>query len=143
MRLTKSSTERPEEKRADRAVGDAVARTYPAISALARQGRQFLIRSVRYLVAEAGVRQFLDLGSGIPTVGNVHEVAQQAIPEARVVYVDYEPLAYQHATDDPFFYGLTVTDLVAVDRGAGARGKPPSCWQSDPLPGSGSAFFTQ
>lgn len=61
-----------------------------------RLNRSFLWRVVRFCL-DQGIRQFLDLGSGIPTVGNVHEVAQQRVPDARVVYVDYEPVAYQHA----------------------------------------------
>jgi hypothetical protein len=81
----------------DRAVGDAVAKTFPAISALARHGRQFLIRSVRYLVAEAGIRQFLDIGTGLPTMQNTHQVAQSAAPECRIVYVDNDPLVLAHA----------------------------------------------
>jgi hypothetical protein len=80
----------------DRAVGDAVAKTFPAISALARHGRQFLIRSVRYLVAEAGIRQFLDMGTGLPTMQNTHQVAQSAAPECRIVYVDNDPLVLAH-----------------------------------------------
>jgi hypothetical protein len=62
-----------------------------------RENRKFLGRAVRYLAAEAGVRQFLDIGSGLPTTNNVHEVAQQAAPDARVVYVDNDPLVLAHA----------------------------------------------
>jgi hypothetical protein len=65
---------------------------YPAIADLARSDRQFLNRAVRYLAAEAAIRQFLDIGSGLPTVDNTHEVAQQAAPESRIVYVDNDPL---------------------------------------------------
>jgi len=68
----------------------------PRVRALARANRAFLGRAVRFLV-EAGVRQFLDLGSGIPTQGNVHEVAQAAAPDARVVYVDNDPAAVAHS----------------------------------------------
>jgi hypothetical protein len=81
----------------DRAAGDAVARTFPGISTLARQGRRFLIRSVRYLVTEAGIRQFLDIGTGLPTMDNTHQVAQRAAPECRIVYVDNDPLVLAHA----------------------------------------------
>src|SRR5437763_2583941 len=63
----------------------------------ARLNRSSLRRAVRFMIAGGG-DQFLDLGSGIPTVGNVHEIAQQANPAARVVYVDNEPVAYAHAT---------------------------------------------
>jgi len=69
----------------------------PQVRTLARANRAFLGRAVRHLV-EAGVRQFIDLGSGIPTQGNVHEVAQAASPEARVVYVDSDPVAVAHST---------------------------------------------
>ena len=62
----------------------------------ARANRAFLRRSVRYLAAEAGIRQFLDLGSGLPTRGNVHEIAHQVDPDARVVYVDNDPMALAH-----------------------------------------------
>src|SRR6266567_1040395 len=59
--------------------------------------RAFLGRAVRYLAAQAGIRQFLDIGSGIPTMGNVHEIAQQAAPGARIVYVDNDPVAVLHS----------------------------------------------
>jgi S-adenosyl methyltransferase len=81
----------------DRAVGDAVAKTFPAITTLARQGRQFLNRAVRYLVAERGVRQFLDIGTGLPTMQNTHQVAQGVAPECKIVYVDNDPLVLTHA----------------------------------------------
>jgi hypothetical protein len=81
----------------DREAGDAVAATYPGITTLARQSRQFLIRTVRHLVVEAGVRQFLDIGTGLPTMDNTHQVAQRAAPECRVVYVDNDPLVLAHA----------------------------------------------
>ena len=68
----------------------------PDVAEQAQANRAFLHRTVRYLVG-AGVRQFLDLGSGIPTVGNVHEVAQAADPRARVVYVDIDPIAVEHS----------------------------------------------
>jgi hypothetical protein len=63
----------------------------------ARANRQFLARAVRHLAADAGIRQFLDIGTGIPTANNTHEVAQAAAPEARVVYVDYDPIVLIHA----------------------------------------------
>ncbi|CCH33788.1 SAM-dependent methyltransferase [Actinosynnema sp. NPDC047251] len=80
---------------ADRAVGEALAEVLP-VRDMARLNRSYLRRVVLALV-EAGVTQFLDLGSGIPTVGNVHEVAQDANPKCRVVYVDIEPVAVTHA----------------------------------------------
>lgn len=79
----------------DRDLGDAATRAFDAVPAMARANRSFLRRSVSYLV-ERGVDQFLDLGSGIPSVGNVHEIAQAANPAARVVYVDIEPVAIAH-----------------------------------------------
>jgi S-adenosyl methyltransferase len=79
----------------DRAVAERLVRVLPAFD-MARMNRAFLWRAVRFLV-NAGIRQFLDLGSGIPTVGNVHEVAQEADPRCRVVYVDCEPVAVAHS----------------------------------------------
>ena len=75
---------------ADREVGDLVLRMFPGIAHLARLQRRFLARAVRFLASEAGIRQFLDIGTGIPTAGNTHEVAQAIAPESRVVYVDYD-----------------------------------------------------
>ncbi len=82
---------------ADRAVADAVEADWPAVRTGARENRAFLARAVRYLAVEAGVRQFLDLGSGLPTKNNVHEVAQAAAPSSRVVYIDNDPLVLAHA----------------------------------------------
>lgn len=82
---------------ADRAAGDAVAQVYPEIVSMARHSRRFLIRVVRYLAAEAGVRQFLDIGTGLPTMQNTHEVAQAVAPDSRVVYVDNDPLVLVYA----------------------------------------------
>jgi len=78
----------------DRAVAERLLRVLPAFD-IARMNRAFLGRAVRFLI-DAGIRQFLDLGSGIPTVGNVHEVAQHADPNCRVIYVDNEPVAVAH-----------------------------------------------
>ncbi|AFU01392.1 SAM-dependent methyltransferase [Nocardia brasiliensis] len=82
---------------ADRALGDAIATHIPAIRTMARANRAFLGRAVRYLVTEVGIRQFLDIGTGIPTAGNTHEVAQRLDPAARVVYVDNDPIVLAHA----------------------------------------------
>lgn len=82
---------------ADRAAGDAVLDAYPGIVASVRANRAFLARVVRFLAAEAGIRQFLDIGTGIPAADNTHEVAQSAAPGARVVYVDYDPVVLVHA----------------------------------------------
>jgi hypothetical protein len=82
---------------ADRAAGDGFRESFPEIVDLARSGRQFLVRTVRYLAGEAGIRQFLDIGTGLPTADNTHEVAQQVAPESRIVYVDNDPLVLRHA----------------------------------------------
>ena len=81
----------------DREVGAQVAEVFPGIVLAARTSRMFLGRAVRYLTMEAGVRQFLDVGTGLPTVDNTHEVAQRAAPDARIVYVDNDPLVLAHA----------------------------------------------
>jgi len=81
---------------ADREAADSVIEAMPDAPLIARANRAFLGRAVRYLVA-TGVRQFLDIGSGVPTVGNVHEIAQALEPDARVVYVDVDPVAGAHA----------------------------------------------
>jgi hypothetical protein len=81
---------------ADREMGLQAVQAWPELPEIMRANRGFLRRSVEFLVG-AGVRQFLDLGSGIPTVGNVHEVAQRAAPETRVVYVDNDPVAVEHS----------------------------------------------
>jgi hypothetical protein len=80
----------------DRALGDELIRTSPDVATTMRANRVFLRRAVRFL-AESGVRQFLDIGSGVPTVGNVHEIAQDAAPESTVVYVDVDPVAVGHS----------------------------------------------
>jgi S-adenosyl methyltransferase len=81
----------------DRAAGDAGLRAYPDLVYSVRANRAFLARAVRYLVTEAGIRQFLDIGTGIPTANNTHEVAQAAAPDSRVVYVDNDPVVLAHA----------------------------------------------
>jgi hypothetical protein len=82
---------------ADRQTADAVLAIAPSTRTTARENRAFVGRAVRYLVAEAGVSQFLDIGTGLPTENNVHNVAQEANPSARVVYVDNDPLVLAHA----------------------------------------------
>ncbi|SES12672.1 SAM-dependent methyltransferase [Lentzea albida] len=81
---------------ADRALAEKFLQAQPNARAIARLNRSFLRRAVLFMI-EHGIRQFLDLGSGIPTVGNVHEIAQKADPEARVVYVDFEEVAVAHS----------------------------------------------
>jgi S-adenosyl methyltransferase len=82
---------------ADRESGDLLARSYPAARIAARANRAFLGRAVGYLTGEAGLRQFLDIGTGLPTAGNTHEVAQRIAPDARIVYVDNDPMVTAHA----------------------------------------------
>ncbi|HXV91725.1 MAG TPA: SAM-dependent methyltransferase [Pseudonocardia sp.] len=81
----------------DRAAARQALALLPNLAAEARADRGFLIRSVRFLVRDAGIRQFLDIGTGLPTASNTHEVAQVAAPECRVVYVDNDPLILAHA----------------------------------------------
>jgi hypothetical protein len=81
----------------DRAAGEQAIAAYPDIVQSVRANRAFLARTVRYLAAEAGIRQFLDIGTGIPTANNTHEVAQSAAPGCRVVYVDNDPIVLAHA----------------------------------------------
>ncbi|WP_106402608.1 SAM-dependent methyltransferase [Actinocorallia populi] len=81
----------------DQQAGDEYIRVFPGITGLARHSRAFLTRAVRYLAAEEGVRQFLDIGTGLPTHDNTHEVAQRVAPDARIVYVDNDPLVLLHA----------------------------------------------
>jgi hypothetical protein len=87
---------------ADRETGMKSLEAWPGIRTAARENRAFLRRAVRYLAAEVGITQFLDIGSGLPSVGNVHEVAQAVNPAARVVYAD----------NDPFVKGFPVTDSL-------------------------------
>ena len=82
---------------ADRAVGDEVLEVMPAMGPIARGGRAFLALAVHYLAATIGIRQFLDIGTGLPTANNTHEVAQQVAPESRIVYVDNDPIVLTHA----------------------------------------------
>jgi S-adenosyl methyltransferase len=81
----------------DRAAVEAGIAVWPDMAFAMRANRAFLGRVVRYLAAEAGIRQFLDIGTGIPTSGNTHQVAQAIAPESRVVYVDYDPVVLAHA----------------------------------------------
>ncbi|MFG1925210.1 SAM-dependent methyltransferase [Cryptosporangium sp. NPDC048952] len=82
---------------ADRTAADAIVAQQPEMAEFARAGRQFLARAVGFLAGEAGIRQFLDIGPGLPTANNTHEVAQRIAPDSRVVYVDNDPLVLVHA----------------------------------------------
>jgi hypothetical protein len=108
--LSRLNTERPHSARvwnywlggkdcyaADRTLGDKVAGLVPGIVDSARADRAFLSRSVRYLGGQKGIRQYLDIGTGLPTMDNTHEVAQRVAPESRIVYVDNDPLVLSHA----------------------------------------------
>ena len=82
---------------ADRQAGDLILEMFPDIARIARMQRRFLACAVRYLAADAGIRQFLDIGTGLPTGSNTHQVAQQIAPQSRIVYVDNDPLVLLHA----------------------------------------------
>jgi hypothetical protein len=90
---------------ADREAAQQAIRSFSGMQSTARENRDFLRRAVHYLAAEHGVRQFLDIGTGIPTAPNTYQVAQAVAPEARVVYVDNDPIVLAHAralmTSDP------------------------------------------
>ncbi|MFG2192095.1 SAM-dependent methyltransferase [Streptomyces sp. NPDC048639] len=99
----------------DREVGDRVTSLYPSIGEVARADRAFLGRAVRYLAGEAGIRQFLDIGTGLPAVDNTHEVAQRLAPESRIVYVDNDPIVLAHARDLLTGSAAGATDYVDAD----------------------------
>jgi S-adenosyl methyltransferase len=96
----------------DRRAAEAAIAIYPDFALVMRANRAFLRRAVEYLVAQ-GVDQFLDIGSGIPTVGNVHEVAQRANPAARVVYVDIDPIAVAHS--QTILQGSATATIIQAD----------------------------
>jgi len=100
---------------ADREAGDQVRALIPEIVDSARADRAFLGRVVRYLVDEAGIRQFLDVGTGIPTANNTHEVAQAIAPESRIVYVDNDPIVLAHARALLTTSAQGVTDYIDAD----------------------------
>ncbi|MFJ6699256.1 SAM-dependent methyltransferase [Streptomyces sp. NPDC091272] len=81
----------------DTAVGEQVSSFYPSIGEVARADRRFLGRAVSYLAGEAGLRQFLDIGTGLPTADNTHQVAQRIARDSRIVYVDHDPVVLAHA----------------------------------------------
>jgi hypothetical protein len=82
---------------ADRELGERTLEAYPNLVFSVRANRAFLARAVRFLTAKMGIRQFLDIGTGIPTANNTHEVAQSVAPESRIVYVDNDPIVLSHA----------------------------------------------
>jgi trans-aconitate methyltransferase len=120
---------------ADRLAAERILALEPGSRAVAQQNRDFLRRVVRYLVSEAGVRQFIDIGSGLPTMDNVHEVAQGIAPESRIVYIDRDPVVLSHArallTSNPLgscaYLDADLRDVDAILEGAARTldlGKP-------------------
>jgi hypothetical protein len=99
----------------DHEAGDQFAAIMPSIVDVARASRAFLTRTVRYLVSEAGIRQFLDIGTGLPTANNTHQVAQTTAPECRIVYVDNDPMVLVHARALLTSTAEGVTDYVDAD----------------------------
>jgi hypothetical protein len=97
----------------DRAAVRQVLRQFPEVRAIARANRAFLQRAVRYLTEEAGIRQIIDIGTGIPGPGNVHQVAGQVAPQTRVVYVDNDPIVHVHA--NALLTGTGTTGIVLAD----------------------------
>jgi hypothetical protein len=100
---------------ADRAAGDQAIAAFPAIPLSARSNRAYLARVVRFLAGEAGIRQFLDVGTGIPTVNHTHQVAQSVAPESRVVYVDNDPVVLSHARALLASHPAGATDYLDAD----------------------------
>jgi SAM-dependent methyltransferase len=100
---------------ADRAAGEQAIKAFPQIVLSARANRAYLGRAVRFLAGEAGIRQFLDIGTGIPTANNTHEVAQSAAPESRVVYVDNDPVVLAHARALLSSHPQGATDYIDAD----------------------------
>jgi SAM-dependent methyltransferase len=98
---------------ADREAVRQVLRAFPEVRAIARANRAFLRRAVRFLAGEAGIGQMIDIGTGIPAAGNVHEVAGQAAPGTRVAYVDNDPVVHVHA--NALLAGTGTTSIVLAD----------------------------
>jgi S-adenosyl methyltransferase len=100
---------------ADRAAAEQAMAAFPAIAQSARSNRAFLRRAVEFLAGEAGIRQFLDIGTGIPSADNTHEVAQRMAPASRIVYVDNDPVVLTHARALLTSAGEGVTDYIQAD----------------------------
>src|SRR4051812_17352961 len=100
---------------ADRESGDLLAASYPAARIAARANRAFLRRAVRYVAAEAGIRQFLDIGTGLPSADNTHQVAQGVHATCRIVYVDNDPLVLAHARALLTSHPTGATDYIHAD----------------------------
>ncbi|MFD4635525.1 SAM-dependent methyltransferase [Streptomyces sp. NPDC058284] len=99
----------------DQHVGEQVATMFPVIRDVARADRGFLGRAVRFLSADCGVRQFLDIGTGLPTLDNTHEIAQRVAPESRIVYVDNDPIVLVHARSLLVGTAQGATDYIDAD----------------------------
>ncbi|GIJ62113.1 hypothetical protein Vau01_096290 [Virgisporangium aurantiacum] len=99
----------------DREVGDQVKEAFPDIVPIARESRRFLGRAVQFLAGDIGIRQFLDIGTGLPTADNTHEVAQRISPECRIVYVDHDPLVLAHARALLNSHAAGTTDYLQAD----------------------------
>ena len=99
----------------DEAAGDAYLTIAPQVAVMARESRAYLIRAVRFLTAEQGIRQFLDVGTGLPTADNTHAVAQAIAPNARIVYVDNDPQVLAHARTLLYSSPEGVTDYIDSD----------------------------
>lgn len=99
----------------DREVAEQILALIPSLRDTVRAERRFLVRAVRYLVGDVGIRQFLDIGTGLPTANNTHEVAQATAPESRVVYVDNDPLIMSHARALLTSTPEGATDYIQVD----------------------------
>lgn len=100
---------------ADRAVGEALIEHVPALPRMVRAQRQFLSRAVEFLVEEAGIRQFLDIGTGIPFANNIHEVAQRIAPDTRVMYADNDPIVIAYARAVMTAQSEGVTEIMQAD----------------------------
>jgi hypothetical protein len=100
---------------ADRAAGEEALRAFPGLISSVRANRAFLARTVRYLAREQGIRQFLDIGTGIPASNNTHQIAQAIAPRARVVYVDNDPMVLAHARALLSSGGLGTTAYLDAD----------------------------
>jgi hypothetical protein len=99
----------------DRQVGDQILEAFPQIVENARASRAFLVRAVRYLAGEAGIRQFLDIGTGLPTANNTHQVAQEVAADCRIVYVDNDPMVLVHARSLLTSTPQGATDYIDAD----------------------------
>jgi SAM-dependent methyltransferase len=98
---------------ADRAVAESMIAQLPNVQLAVQWNRAFLRRVVRYMIGEAGIRQIVDIGAGLPTVGNTHEIALDADPQAKVVYVDHDPVVLAHARS--MLHGVANTAIIEQD----------------------------